>query len=347
MATSAWSTEAWTDTQQAPSTGPGTYRTPHTPNSAFNRPIGDGATYTSADDPQTDDAGRLTLKIDTANGWSATCIEVDSSEELRTVTYPGGDRGWNLPYKMRIPPESEFPGVAETSDGQVLLYNTDTGLTHEMFKFRWINGQPAADIHFTDDPDPAASAGSIKTRTTPETSIITGLGHSPSVDGAVQGSRAIGSGQMAGIIREWEFSEAGAWPHHGHALECVWGQLANSQKVYPACAWDYSDQDLNTGTLRYGELIAIPPENKGGPDLDALGLSEAGMRFALSVRHYGIIVADRTSNPGFNADPWLPSATRDAIKADINDKLRQHFRVITNATESQSIAGGGVALPQP
>lgn len=324
---------------------------PYSPNSAFNRVIGTGAEYS-------DDASPLTIDIrevpkwgfNTRNGWAVAVTKSKATDPLVTVTCSSTDinRNINFPYQLRIP--EGFPlsvNVPETSDGQIVVFDEATGITHEFYKFKWNNGNPKADIHRTDDPNIALNpANPTKVKAIPDQNIINGLGHGTN-PGQIVGTRAIGSACMAGLLRAHELTEPDTYPQHALALELAYGQLSATAVQWPAVTKDYTAYE-NTGNIPYGALVAIPPQSKGGPDLSTLGLSEEGMRIAKTLVHYGGIVTDRRGlNAGIEGDQNIPSSVVTNVQNDLNNKLIRLLRVVTNNTKDQTVSGGGVSLLEP
>lgn len=118
--------------------------------------------------------------------------------------------------------------------------------------------------------------------------------------------------------------------------------------MLPAVSMDNGWED-NTGNLPYGSLLAIPPESKGGPDLDTLGLSEPGKRLAEALRDYGLYAIDggggADGTGSIRADQSISAANFNALKADI-PKFYRHMRRVTNSEWStgNDPVGGGTPL---
>lgn len=114
----------------------------------------------------------------------------------------------------------------------------------------------------------------------------------------------------------------------------------------PAVSADGNIQPTyNTGEIAYGDLIAIPPEASGGPNLDSLGLSEGGKRLAEAIRNYGIYVTDGTGSncPALRTDQFVANVAQ--LKDDLT-KVYPHLRVVLNGawTPGLSAVGGGIPL---
>lgn len=324
---------------------------PYAPNSAFNRVIGTEAEYSADDSPLTIDIREVARwGFNTKNGWAVAVTKSKETDPLVTVSCSSTDvnRNINFPYQLRIP--EGFPlsvNVPETSDGQIIVFDEATGITHEFYKFKWNNGNPKADIHRTDDPNIALNpANPTKVKAIPDQNIINGLGHGTN-PGQIVGTRAIGSACMAGLLRAHELTEPDTYPQHALALELAYGQLSATAVQWPAVTKDYTAYE-NTGNIPYGALVAIPPQSKGGPDLSTLGLSEEGMRIAKTLVYYGGIVTDRRGlNAGIEGDQNIPNSVVTNVQNDLNNKLIRLLRVVTNNTKEQTVSGGGVSLLNP
>jgi hypothetical protein len=145
---------------------------------------------------------------------------------------------------------------------------------------------------------------------------------------------------MFGILRGWEVKATG---HPiGHALQLV---LPRTQKVgsmdimlarevwWPAVSMDgsaYTRAQHNTGHIPYGSLWALPPVEKGGPDLSKLGLSEKGRRLAECIRDYGIYAVDGGGATALRADQdFEPELTKE-LKSE-SAKFYMHIRMVVNS----------------
>lgn len=321
---------------------------PYASSSAFNRPIGTGAEYSDVNSETTIDIKKIPKwGLNTKNGWSTAVAVSETADPLVTVTCSSTnpERNINFPYTLHIP--KGFPmcsGVqAETSDGRIVVYDKTTHTIHEFYKFKWNNGNPTADIHYTEDVNVANNpARPTPTRISEDQDVISGKGH-VSVSGRA-GTRASGTTGMAGLLRAFEVTEPDQYPKHALALELSFDQLSTVFQ-WPASAVDYRAQYDNKGHVNYGTLFAIPPKSKGGPDLDTLGLSEAGMRIAKTLVHYGAYVVDRRGkNAGISGDQYIPDNVRLAIEKDLQMVLISYLREVVNNKENQTSSGGGKAL---
>jgi hypothetical protein len=324
------------------------YLYPFSDYSAFNRPIGTGAKYSPNNYQQSMDLRSKDWIMNTKNGWSFAITTSDKTDPLVTVTI---DKAYkiprpNLPYQMHIP--KGFPkshGVPETSDGQIIIYDKTTDTVHEFYRFKWNNGKPTAKTHFTDDRNIANNPAKTENiRINPELNLITGEGHIAK-SGGNTGTRASGISGLAGLIRTFEMTEPNTYPKHALAIELAYSQLSHKVQ-WPASMRDTGHKS-NFGTINYGALVAIAPKSKGGPDLEKLGLTDAGMRIAKALVYYGAYVTDcRKNSAGIEGEQSIPLAINKDVTNDINKKLKPYLRVILNNRRNQGYSGGGIALNQ-
>jgi hypothetical protein len=92
----------------------------------------------------------------------------------------------------------------------------------------------------------------------------------------------------------------------------------------------YTNPKHNTGHVPYGSLWALPPVEKGGPDLSQLELSEKGRRLAECIRDYGLYAVDGGGATAIRADQdFDPELTRE-LKAE-SAKFYRHIRLVENS----------------
>ena len=316
------------------------FRQPYASTSAFNRPIGASASYSADVDNETTEIRGRTWNINTDNGWSFAVIIAEPTDPLYTVTSSSPENGNNLPYQLRIP--DGFPGVPETSDGQVVIYDRANDTVHEFYQFALNGGSPTAAIHRTDDSNIASNpANPQNIAVSVNADIVTGNGHPDYNSTEYVGTRASRTGGLGGLLRNWELTDPGIYPQHALNIQLAYEQLSTNYE-WPAGGVDGS-VGLNTGHINYGALVAIPPVEKNGPDLDTLGLTDAGMRVAKALVYYGGIVTDRRgTSAGLEGDQYIASSVNDDIRNDINTHLLQYLTVVTNADHTQQYSGGGV-----
>lgn len=321
---------------------------PFNARSAHHRPIGCGARYAGEGDATTiaikAHAGRGT--INAALPFGAAFAKLKASDPIKTVTKTalcgGPGPGIGLPVTIKIPPgwppgwQSKFRCL----DNSTKLYDPETGVTTEFFAF--------------DPSDPGNYRATIA-----RTFDIKGLGHGMVLNQRL-GTSASGASTLMGALRAEEVLTPGMPMLHAHhvAVPRLPGHntplLLGRGIQWPATAGDgsaYRDATHNTGVFAYGDLLGIPPESKGGPNLDTLGLSEPGRRLAQSFRDYGVYVVDGGPQVVMRATDSLGS--RHATMRDDFRKLWPHLRLITNSvagatakiSASSHSASGAIGTP--
>lgn len=143
------------------------------------------------------------------------------------------------------------------------------------------------------------------------------------------GRRASMVPAIAGLIRTGEVKQ-GNIPH---ALAATLSPtILTEQAVWPAYAFDTNSG--YTGTLPMGSLMAIPPS----VNLSTLGLTPSGLIIATAAQNYGVYIVDRGGSGGITFQVQFDD--NDATFSN-NDAtiIAQHLEQVTN--NSQSTPGGG------
>lgn len=315
------------------------YLNPFSRRSAHHRPIGTGAEYASSDHPGTRDWLKATsFGVNVGAPWGVSVAESDEADNrfLDVAAVPRlCDRiEGPFPIKIRFPAEGFDTKVvinkAGCTDGVVVIYDRVLGKVHQIRQYNWSNGAPRGGQYKTWD--------------------IKGLGHGTRAGDRV-GTSASGVAALFGILRGFEINTPGHKIQH--ALQIVLGSrpggankvmLAN-EFVLPAVSKDgFCGGSACSGHIPYGALLALPPVAKGGPELDTLGLSEAGRRLAEAVRDYGIYAVDTGAEAGggaIRADQFVKS---NLFQADIAKFHKYIRRVMNNDVLGETVAGGGVPL---
>ena len=291
--------------------------------SAHHRPIGTGAIYGDEDHPAVQDwlkGSRLNMNVGT-EPWGLFFVAAEPDGPVKTVTIrecsPMSPS--HFPVDIRFPKNSDdiMPDFTCNTDGTVGVYDRVSGAYHEFFRFTWNDGNPQASIHMSsrlDDP-----------------------GHGSDLAKRI-GTSASGSTLAFGLLRGWEIAKKG---HPiGHALQVVlprypehFAMMLGREVWWPAIGMDgnaYSTAEHNTGNIPYGSLWAIPPQDKGGPDLSTLGLTEKGKRLAEAIRDYGIYVVDGSSFPSIRCDQDFTAAVREEL-ANETRKFYKYVRLVLNS----------------
>ncbi len=321
---------------------------PFNARSAHHRPIGCGARYAGEGDATTvaikAHAGRGT--INAALPFGAAFAKLKASDPIKTVTKTGlcggPGPGIGLPVTIKIPPDwpPGWQSKFRCLDNSTKLYDPETGVATEFFAF--------------DPSDPGNYRATIA-----RTFDIRGLGHGTALNQRL-GTSASGASTLMGALRAEEVLTPGTPMLHAHhvAVPRLPGHntplLLGRGIQWPATAGDgsaYRDATHNTGVFAYGDLLGIPPESKGGPNLDTLGLSEPGRRLAQSFRDYGVYVVDGGPQVVMRATDSLGSL--HATMRDDFRKLWPHLRLITNSvagatakiSASSHSASGSIGIP--
>lgn len=310
---------------------------PFNKNSAHHRPIGAGAQYAGGDHPATkswfQNKGR-SIAVNVGAPWGVSVASTDAGDPIRTINAGRSicDRIIGLPKSIRLPKEGFVTPVKYNpngcTDGVVVIYDRVTKVPHQIRQYNWNRGKPVG--------------GQYKTWS------INGLGHGTR-PGERLGTSASGVAALFGVLRGEEINNPSRKIEHAlqmalprRASQCA--NMLSRQIVLPATSGDGSmnSPGNNQGNIPYGALIALPPASKGGPNLDALGLSPRGRKLAEAVRNYGIYVVDGAACNAIRADQHVGN-TSD-LKAALA-KIYPHMRMILNNDVMRSpTAGGGAPL---
>ena len=318
---------------------------PFRAHSAHHIPIGTGMQYLAKSHPtyanSLSKGTRLFLNSGIPFGhpiWASS-----PSDPLVTVHWNGQHTGLNLPAQVRIPtnvrPERipKPPPSSQYRDSAATMYRTDTDQAYQFYNFAWVpenNRYEAAILR------PLYSYASY--------------GHGI-VDGQRIGTSASGVAGAFGILRGWETNTPGQAIEH--CLQCALpadpgttNMLAKNSiipRILPATSQDNAaagNPGMAIGDIPYGALLAIPPQNKGGPNLNNLGLSEAGQRIAEAMVRYGIRVVDKGGevNGALRLDQEFNNNLRTALNADMIT-LYPHLQCC-NFDDSRWVIGGMTAF---
>lgn len=304
---------------------------PFSRDSAHHRPIGTGAIYAAADNPAVVEFQRGSgFNINVGyTPWGCGIWEAKPTDPLFTVAFSHGDdgsRSTEFPVTCRLPLDMVMLQKRNKSgnfDGVLVVYDRAADTIHHFRQFNWN----------TEKPTPAAKP----TASAHKTWSIRGLGHGVKL-GEPVGTSASGVAAMFGILRGWEVKAAG---HPiGHALQMVLPSrpdepfmMLGREVWWPAVTMDgfsYRQAECNVGHIAYGSLWAIPPVEKGGPDLTKLGLSEVGLRLAECIRDYGIYVVDTGNSPSLRADQDFDETLRNQLRAQCA-LFYKHIRLVANS----------------
>lgn len=300
------------------------FKNPFNQNSAHHRPIGTGAIYADVNHPAVLDwlqGSRIAINVgDRPHGLFMG--EADERGPVLTAN-PRRETGHSgLPTDMRFPPggvEIDFPAYF---DGNITIFDRTINRFNHLRVYAWNHGEPLALQYRQYDPDSVGHGARLMERT---------------------GTSASGVAAPFGILRGWEVEREG---HPiGHALQLsLPGQSTKSRHVmlgrevwWPAVSmdgWVYHREEHNTGNIPYGSLWAIPPVEKGGPNLDSLNLSEKGRRLAECLRDYGMYVVDNAAGPAIRADQNFSPEVREELMEQTR-KFYPYIRLVLNSVPEE------------
>jgi len=233
--------------------------------------------------------------------WSQPVYQASAGSPMATMSIPSGTSLYQIP--AGATPSAPTPG------DQSLNIVDPTG-------------------HWVDETWVTAGSGSSWSASYHVRNDLTGSGVGQG------GAAAYGGSAIAGLIRTWEIQ--GGVIRHALAFAMPRSAMVPGP-VWPAVSQDSGAVGTYTGSLPMGSLVAIP----SSVNLNALGLSPAGLAIARALQQYGAYLVNASTQftlyaePG--ADPLLGAARSDLAT------IHQQLRVITDNTPS-SVGGGGQPL---
>ena len=297
---------------------------PFNQHSAHHRPIGTGAVYADENHPAVQDwlmGSRININVgDRPHGLFM--IDADEEGPLLEVNRRRETGASGLPVTMRFPAGGVDIDFPSHFDGNMTVYDRTIDLFNHLRVYAWNGGNPVALQHRSYRPDITGHGTKLGERT---------------------GTSASGVAAPFGILRGWEVKKK---DHPiGHALQlCVLGRSREGDDLmlgrevwWPAVSmdgWVLSDSTSNTGNIPYGSLWAIPPVEKGGPDLDKLGLTEAGRKLAECIRDYGMYVVDNAAGPAIRADQNFSESLRNELVEETR-KIYPYIRMVLNSVPEE------------
>lgn len=319
---------------------------PFNSGSAFNRPIGTGATYSGLPF-----LGRTDGTINDSTVFSGQAALATASDPSRTFTsWTTAHNNIGMPFTTRIP--NGFPSYDSTVSGDraITVVEEGNGVGHDIYNTRISGSTYQAGLHRTFD--------------------LTGLGHGTTAGFANRiGNTASGAPLFAGTFRKFEFETPGLVIRHAHHM--VAPRFASHTKPFiinrriqlPAVCTDGNAglSNSDAAPCAMGELLAIRPE-----DLPAVHASIDGMsvtaasketikRYATAFTHYGIYIVDGGGQPGFRADGVLNGTMRSAFLSFMRTILWSYLYIVTNSVtgatatinSSNAISGSAGTLTYP
>ena len=313
---------------------------PFKADSAHHRPIGCGAMYADDNHPTTRNIlqnTRAAISLSVGAPWGVVVMRTGTSDPITRINArpPACDRISNVPVSIRLPTGFNPRTASNHSgcpDGNNVFYDDTTGVPvlHHLRQYEWNNGNPRAGQYRNYDPR--------------------GLGHGVRA-GDRQGTSASGVVPVFGILRGREINTPGMPIQHAMQLSlprkptnpCA--MMLSKVAQLPAVGTDRSAKDPtnNLGAIAYGSLFALPTEERGGPSIDSLGLTEKGKRLAEAFRNYGAYAVDGTSCPHMRTDQDVQDV--DEINRELK-KIYPYLRIVLNSawTSGQQSVGGGAPL---
>ena len=323
--------------QDACSTTNDVFMNPFNRQSAHHLPIGTGARYAGDNHPATRDWLRASrFNINVGGPWGVDVAAVTTADPMVQVNprAVGPHNTYGLPVTIRVPRNGFETRVGTNqsgnTDGVAVIYDRSNGQTHQLRQYNWNNGRPTAGQYRSWD--------------------IRGLGHGTRPGDRV-GTSASGVAALFGVLRGAEINTRGHRIEHALQIVLPYKRpnecniMLGMDIVLPATTRDghAGQAGANRGNIRYGELLALPPH----VNLNALGLSEPGMRLAQAIRNYGIRVVDGggCGAGAIRADQHVSSQVMNQLRNDI-PKIYRHIRVVTNGEWRPGLTaiGGGQPL---
>jgi hypothetical protein len=307
---------------------------PFNKNSAHHKPIGTGAIYAPVTDERHLDFAHFgRFGINVGSPWGNYAVRLDEPGVMVTVNKKEADAN-GLPATVPMP----AGGVvldSDEADNQIVVFDMNTGgRMHHVRGYQWRSGNPVGMQY--------------------RSYAFNSLGHGVR-DGDRIGTTASGVAAPFGILRGYEANTPGVPIQHalqmigprrdGPACPNVRHMLGRTH-ILPAVSMDgnaLTVDEYNLGSIPYGTLFAIPPESKGGPRLESLGLSEPGLRLARAIRDYGIYLIDGGGcGPAIRADQ---DVDKNLFMNEI-PKFYNHIRVVDNSewNPAHDATGGGTPI---
>lgn len=310
------------------------FSNPFIADSAHHRPIGSDAVYAAETHPAVVDfRGAVEaygggININAGCPYGRVVYKVTNTSPIRTINRnPIHEDAY-----AGVPVDVPYPasGVtvctnADKNDAVYVFVNNDTGELHE---FREAGPGGATNtmnmLAAQYKPHWAKQNGSADVGRT------SGLGHGVRGGDRV-GNSASGTSGLFGLMRIAELEGTGPILHvqqlsmprtSGHAYQAL-----SKNWVLPAVSVDGGA--VNTGNIDYGSVLAVLPQDRGGPDLDAMGLTPLERRVAQQWRDFGLVPIDGSDAVALRSENGLTASQRSQI-GRVFRLLKMHFRLITN-----------------
>lgn len=246
---------------------------PFASDSPWNRPLGSGATYSGADDPQTRTVQAAAGGAYINSGqWSLPVYQASASDPWSTIGYDGTT--------FRVPADAR-PSLPAGGDENLIVVDPTKSFADELWGSSRSGSDWNAGYHIRTD--------------------IRGAGVG---DGGV---RAAGVSALGGLLRSWEISAGSV----RHALAVALPREAlRSGPIWPAISEDGFSYEYS-GNIPMGTLLAIPSWvdlDALGLSRDGLAVAQALQRYGayVSDASHGTVFYAETA-----AEPLLGSVRAD------------------------------------
>lgn len=317
------------------------YANPFSSESAFHRPVGSGATFSST----APFAGYASGTVADDNVFSNQSVLATDSHPVANFTWSGALSGVGLPFSIRFP-ASGFPTyVTDPTYDSAVTVVTDDYLIHDIYKVDTRSGVRKAAIHRTAD--------------------IRGLGHgtTPGWDGRV-GASAAGNVVFAGLIRKTEFETPELTIGHVHHIALPWtspAYLSNRWQAPAVCHDGFAETNSPSAPCNMGDLLAIRSSDLAAvlAAINSMAVSDTAKemlgRYATAFCQYGVLVTDSAGQISFRADGVLDVTLKAAFVSFIRTILWTYLRRVTNSitgspgtiTTGAVLTGDGGTLTWP
>jgi GH24 family phage-related lysozyme (muramidase) len=317
---------------------------PFNKNSMYHIPLACGLRYAGDNDATTRAWKANTFgnfKIGCVDGPNSTRAFCDENAHPIFAAPPGTPTevvakfgpGNGLPVTVRMPPEAKIRlDRGGGKDATMSIYYTDTADVYVFYGYSYEPGGASAERHLKYN--------------------ARGTGHPNRPGDPDVGTPASGVANWLGILRGHEASATGWDFNHRFKIAVVRKDNQGPAHILgrnfhlPANGTDGGiTGGENLGPFNYGDIVALPPNI----DVNTLGLSEPGTRFARAMQQYGIIIADGGPN-GTRGDQILNDADRDAIARDFKkiwDLMRRVEDMTSNDDFNRATAAGKIGPGAP
>lgn len=270
----------------------------------------------------------------TSSGYGVYLYLGTDAHPLATVRWNGvGNNASNFPFQIHVQ-TGATGGAATAEDWLTDIYDETTGLWQQFFAFQ---------------PDTTRGANNyVAQRRKPEQPTGNGYDAVTATSISASGTAILIADAANRTEDSYRIRHALNWvcwrnkKHTDRAGVPEDAAIIGTQIWWPASSGDTGYATSNNGVIPYGANLALPPEDKGGPNISSLGLTVLGRRLAYALRDYGSFITDGGPNIQMRGQAGCANVTEIREQLTI---LRGHLRVVTNNLASQTVTGGGAAIP--